>query len=266
MAGGLYDRVSARGFPSAVAAGQTGAGALESQGSAAPPQDLTNSNPAQYSTLPGYQPDPVAELGGVPLLEGRWGMTGAGDNPDQTPRTHAAPGPGWAGSYDDPELWQVHENSVTIHSADFGALAPRIHSPNGLAQPDVDQWSANEAGESVLEPVSGQLQFMGGRDRIQGYNLSNRYGFDAGHRQRTTLSAPVVNAFVDSAERPFIVPQASGSFAPTDSVQGPPVPGFMRGAENLNATAQSAYVPPVDPELAPAGPPAGAPASLGWWS
>ena len=107
-------------------------------------------------------------------------MSGAGTNPDHTPRTHAAPGPGWAGSYDDPELWQVHENSVVIHSADFGALEPRITSPNGLAQPDVDQWSANEAGENVLEPVTGQLQYMGGRDTTQGYSLRNRYGFDAG--------------------------------------------------------------------------------------
>jgi hypothetical protein len=266
VAGGLYDRVSARGFPSAVADGQTGAGALESQGSAAPPQDLTDSNTAQYSTLPGFAPDHVAELGGFPLLEGRWGMSGAGTNPDQTPRTHAAPSPGWAGSYDDPELWQVRENSVAIHAADFGALEPRITSPGGLNQPEFDQWQANEPGESVQSPATGQLRAWGGRDDLQGYSLRNRYGFDAGHRQRTTLSAPVINAFVDSAERPFIVPQAAGSFAPTDAVQGPDPVGYMRGAENLNATPQSGYAPPPDAEVAPAGPAAGGAASAGWWS
>lgn len=261
---GLYDRVQSRGFPSAVAAGVTGAGALDSQGHPRPPQDLTDSNPDQYSTLPGYQPDRVSELGGVPLLEGWFGLPGAGTNPDQTPRTHAAPGPGWAGSYDSPELLQVHENSVAIHSADFGALAGRLTAPGGWAQPDVDQWQANEPGETAQDPVTGQLRAWGGRDRVQGYNRSNGYGFDAGHRQRTTLSAPVVNAYLDPAERPFVIPQASGNFTPTDAVQGPNPVGYMRGAENLNSTPQSAYAPPPDPEVAPSGP-AGGPAVAGWW-
>lgn len=262
---GVYDRVQARGFPSSVVAGVNGAGALDSQGHARAPQDLADSNPDQYSTLPGFQADRVAELGGVPLLEGWFGLPGAGSNPDQTPQTHAAPGPGWAGSYDDPELLQVRLNSVEIHSVDFGALEPRITSPNGLAQPDVDQWSANEPGANVLEPVAGQLQYMGGRDDTQGYSLRNRYGFDAGHRQRNTFEAPVINTYLDPSERPFVIPQASGNFAPTDAVQGPQVAGQMRGAENLNATPQSSYTPPPDPELAPPGPPAGGPASIGWW-
>lgn len=261
---GLYDRVQARGFPSTVTAGVNGAGALDSQGHARPPQDLTASNPDQYSTLPGFEADRVAELG-VPLLDGWFGLPGGGSNPDQTPQTHAAPGPGWAGSYDDPELWQVRLNSVAIHSADFGALGPRITSPNGLAQPDVDQWQSNDAGENVLEPVSGQLQYMGGRDDTQGYSLRNRYGFDAAHRQRNTFEAPVVNTYLDPSERPFVIPQASGSFAPSDAVQGPQAAGFMRAADNLNATPQSSYTPPPDPQVAPPGPPAGGPASVGWW-
>lgn len=262
---GLYDRVQSRGFPSAVAAGVTGAGALDSQGHARGPQDLADSNPDQYSTLPGFEPDRVAELGGVPLLEGWFGLPGSGSNPDQTPRTHAAPGPGWAGSYDSPELLQVRLNSVAIHSADFGALEPRITSPNGLAQPDIDQWRANESGETAQDPVTGQLRAWGGRDRVQGYNLSNRYGFDAGHRERTTLSAPVVNTYLDPSERPFVIPQGSGNFAPTDAVQGPQPAGFMRGGENINATPQSSYAPPPDPEVAPPGSALGGPAVAGWW-
>lgn len=262
---GLYARVQSRGFPSTVADGLTGAGALDSQGHPRPPQQLGLIESGATSTLPGYQPDPVAELGGMSLLEGWFGLPG-GVNPDDTPRTHAAPGPGWAGSYDSPELLQVHENSVAIHSADFGALGQRITSPNGLAQPAVDQWRANDPGETVLEPVTGQLQAMGGRDAVQGYSLRNRYGFDAGHRERTTLSAPVVNAYLDPAERPFVVPVVGGNFAPTDAVQGPDPIGYMRGAENLNATPQSAYAPPPDAELAPPSSPVGAPAAAGWWS
>lgn len=260
---GLYDRVQSRGFPSTVTAGATGAGALESQGSALAPQDLADSDPSQYSTLPGFQPDPVADLT-TPILDGWWGLPGEVVNPDQTPRTHAAPGPGWAGSYDSPELLQVHENSVALHSVDFGALEPRITSPNGIAQPDIDQWSANTPGESVQSPAEGQLRAWGGRDDVQGYTLRNRYGFDAGHRQRNTYGAEVVNTYLDPAERPFVIPQASGNFAPTDAVQGPDPVGYMRGAENINATSPSSYAPPPDTDLA-AAPPVGAPAAAGWW-
>jgi hypothetical protein len=264
VASGLYGRVQSRGFPSSVAAGQTGAGSLESQGSAAAPQDLGLSNPSAYTTLPGYQPESAADVGGIPLLLGTWGISGAGTVDDQTPQTHAAPGPGWAGSYSDPELLQVHENSAAIHSVDFGALANRIRSPRSINEPDVDQWSSNSAGEAALDPVTGQLRAMGGYDRIQGYNLSNQYGFDAGHRERTTLSAPVINAYVDPAERPFIVPQASGSFAPTDAVWGPVPGGNFLDAGNVNSTDPTSYSPPPEPALASSGP-VGAPAVAGWW-
>jgi hypothetical protein len=266
MPGGLYQRVANRGFHSAVADGLTGAGALDAQGNPLPPQDLTDSNPAQYSTLPGFDPTPVADLS-LPLLEGIWGMPGSGWNPDQTPRTHAAPFPGWAGSQDDPELLTVHENSVAIHSVDFGALEPRITSPNGLAQPHIDQWRANEPGENVLEPVSGQLQYMGGRDDAQGYSLRNRYGFDAGHRDRITLSNPVVNSYLDPSERPFVVPQVTGSFRPTDAVQGPNPTADFRDAGNLNSTEPTSYVPPSDPvgQLAAAPGGAGPVGAAGWW-
>jgi len=260
---GLYDRVQSRGFPSSVADGLTGAGALESQGGPMPPQDLTGQDPIWYSTLPGYLPEPAAGVN-VPMLEGTWGISGAGWLPDQTPRTHAAPGPGWAGSYDDPELLTVHENSAAIHSVDFGALASRTQSPRSINEPDVDQWSSNSAGEVPLDPVSGQLRAMGGYDRVQGYDLSNEYGFDAGHRERTTLSAPVVNAYLDPAERPFIVPQASGSFTPTDAIWGPDPDGTFLDAGDVNATAPSPYSPPPEPELAAAAP-SGGPAAAGWW-
>jgi hypothetical protein len=262
--GGLYQRVISRGFHSAVADGVTGAGALDSQGRPLAPQTLGITETGLTSTLPGYEPDPVAALA-VPLLESTWGLSGAGTNPDQTPRTHAAPFPGWAGSYSDPELLQVHENSVVIHSADFGALEGRITSPNGLAQSPMDQWSDNNTGESVQDPVSGQLRYMGGRDTIQGYSLRNRYGFDGGHRQRTTLGNPVIVAYLDPAERPFVVPQLTGSFLPSDRVQGPQATGNMRAADNLNVTPPSSYTPPPDPVTEVAAPPTGGPASTGWW-
>ena len=263
MPGGLYARVEARGFPSSVAAGLTGSGALESQGSARPPQDLTLSDPSAYTTLPGMLPEPVAGVD-IPLLEGTWGISGAGSNPDQTPRTHAAPSPGWAGSYSDPELLTVRENSSLIHSADFGALAPRMSSPAATAEPELDIWSSNNAGENVLDPVRGQLRAMGGRDTTQGYDLRNRYGFDAGHRERITITDPQPMAYLDPAERPFVVPQASGAFTPTDAVWGPDPAGTYLDAGNINATPPTSYQAPPEPPLAPAAP-AGGPAAPGWW-
>lgn len=261
---GLYDRVVSRGFHSAVADSVTGAGALSSQGHPRAPQTLGVTEHGATSTLPGYEPDPVAALG-VPLLESIWGLSGGGDNPDQTPRTHAAPFPGWAGSYDSPELLTVHDNSVVIHSADFGALEPRITSPNGLAQSPMDQWTANEPGQTAQDPVTGQLRYMGGRDAVQGYSLRNRYGFDAGHRQRTTLGNPVVNTYLDPAERPFVVPQLTGSFLPSDTVQGPQATGNMRAADNLNVTPPTSYTPPPDPVTELAAAPVGGRVSAGWW-
>lgn len=260
---GLYDRVQSRGFPSSVVAGQTGAGALESQGSALDPQDLTLSDPSAYTTLPGYEPEPVAGLD-IPLLEGTWGISGAGTNPDRTPRTHAAPSPGWAGSYDDPELLTVRENSARIHSVDFGALAPRMHSSAAIAEPELDIWSSNDPGENVLQPLSGQIRAMGGYDTTQGYDLRNRYGFDAGHRERLTASDPQPMSYLDPAERPFVVPQASGSFTPTDAYWGPEPYATYLDAGNLNATDPTAYQVPAAPTTAPA-PPSGGPVGAGWW-
>jgi hypothetical protein len=260
---GLYQRVSARGFPSSVAAGVTGEGALESQGSPVDPAHGQNVPGAASSTLPGQLPDTPAAVD-VVVLEGAWGLPGQLVNPDGTPRTHAAPVPGWAGSYSDPELLVMHENSAEIHSADFGALVrhTQIQPP---PEPAYEQWSSNDPGEAVgLAPLTGPQRVIGGRDAIQGYDLRNRYGFDAGHRERIVDTTPQPMFYLDPSERPFIVPQASGSFTPDDAIQGPgPWSSGLDGG-NINATAPTAYEPPADtPTLAASQ--AGAPASAGWW-
>lgn len=263
---GLYSRVAARGFPSSLAAGVTGEGALESQGGTVDPAHGQNVAGTQAQTLPGQSPEgPPAPA--VEILEGTWGLPGAPVLGDQTPRTHAAPVPGWAGSYADPELLTVHDNSAVIHAADFGALTRHVHvegEEREGAKPSWDKWSSNNAGEVVLEPVTGQLQAMGGRDRTQGYNLSNRYGFDAGHRERIVDQTPQPMSYLDPAERPFVVPQASGGYTPTDAVQGPDgwTAGWDAGA--INPDPPSAYEPPPQPDSLQT-PLASAPVSSGWW-
>jgi hypothetical protein len=176
--------------------------------------------------------------------------------------------PGWAGSYaPSTELEAVHDNSAVIHAADFGALTRHVHvegEGQGGAAPDWDKWTSNNAGESVQQPIRGQLQAMGGRDDIQGYGLRNEYGFDAGHRDRIVDQTPQPMSYLDPAERPFVVPQASGGFTPTDAVQGPE--GWTAGwdAGNINPDPASAYEPPPQPDTLQT-PLAAAPVSSGWW-
>lgn len=272
---GLYDRVAARGFPSpGVEAGQTGAGALDSQGHPVDPShgDLSAYPGGGSQSVPEFEhvqegPGPV----GVPILDGTWGLPGLFSNPlDCTPRTHAAPSPGWAGSYaPSADLDQLHENSAEIHSTDFGALAQRLNVEDATdeAQLAWESWSSNDPGESVQVPLEGAARSIGRQgDAVQGYDLRNRFGFDAGHRLRIRPVSSQPLAYLDPSERPFIVPQASGSFTPTDAVQGPGPWYSLRAGENVNATPPTAYEPPPEPPttLASAAP-SGSPPSAGWW-
>lgn len=267
---GLYQRVAGRGFGSAVADGMTGAGALESQGGPQKGQELGLTAQGQYTTLPGYLPEQPPGVD-VPILEGTWGLAGSATVPDSTPRTHAAPVPGWAGSYSDPELLTVHENSAVIHSADFGALAGHLESPASAAEPQIDAYTFSSQGENQLQPLSGQIRAMGGYDATQGYGGGgsgpggvNGYGFADVRRTRITATDPQPMAYLDPAERPFVVPQAAGAFAPTDAIWGPAPQGTFLDAGNINTTPQTSFQAAPEPETAPAAP-QGAPASAGWW-
>lgn len=269
--GGLYGRVASRGMRSSVADGLTGSGAVASQGGPTDPahgENLTETG--QYSTLPGYLPEGPADLS-IPLLEGTWGISGAGENPDQTPNTHAAPVPGWAGSYKDPALLVMHDNSAEIHAQDFGALARRTQSPRAIAEPDLEVMHINSEGENTLQPLTGQIRRMGGYDATQGYGGGadgpggvNSHGFAEVRRTRVTANGHQPMAYLDPAERPFYVPQADGTFAPTDAVWGPEPDVPFRTAPGLNSTPPSPYQAPPDPDQA-AGPPVGGAVSAGWW-
>lgn len=264
MPASLYDRIAARGFPSSMVVGETGSAALADQGGPTKPEhgeNVSTAAPSQVQT--GFTAEPPAPPD-IVLLEGTWGLPGTLTDPDQTPVTHAAPFPGRAGSYaPSDELNAMHENSAAIHSADFGALA-RHHTVQGIPEPVLDIWSSNEPGENVLQSVRGPLQAMGGYDDTQGYTKRNRFGFDAGHRKRTVASDGQPLAFLDSSERPFIVPQTAPRFVPTDAVQGPVPDGQFRDAGDINTTPPTVYAPPPEPVTASAGP-AGGPSSAGWW-
>jgi hypothetical protein len=269
---GLYDRTASRGFPVTAVTGElTGAGALESQGGPLPPQDLSQSDPGRYVTLPGYTPSQSVPAPSVPLLDGTWGLPG-GTSPDQTPGTHAAPWPGWAGSYaPSPELYALHEESLLIHARDFGALAGRMTSPASAAEPEWDIESFRDSGQDALQPVTGQLAAMGGYDATQGYGGGgtgpggvNSHGFSDVRRTYIRGADPQPQAYVDPAERPFVVPQASGSFEQADEVVGEPGAGSYWDAADVSYTDPSPYQPPAQPAMLTV-PLSAAPVSSGWW-
>lgn len=257
---GLYGRVSARGFPSSVAAGYTGEGALASQGGPQNPAHAVPGGGTPTSTMTGFQPEGPPPPG-VMILEGALGLPGTLLDPDQTPgygpgefRSHAAPRmPGWVGSTRlSPEAdliatADMHQVSQAIHAQDFGG--PKLaDGPYDETTLPMNPWASNDPGEAVgLAPLTGPQRVLGRGDAVQGYDLRNRYGFDAGHRERLEITGNVINAYLDPAERPFIVPQASGSFTPTDTVQGPERWISDQHGENVNYTAPSAYEPPPEP-------------------
>ena len=261
----LYERAAARGYPSHISDGLTGAGSLWSQGG---PQNTdrhgeTDPPATNRQTIMGFAPEPVADVEFL-ILDGAFGLPGSSYE-NATPRTHAAPAPGWAGDYgDNPDLYDKHAASTSAHAQDFGAV-PREQRYAVRPLVDTDQWQSNVRGESLLQPVPGQIRSASGHyDADQGYDRANGYGFDAGHRDRTTYHGQRLMAYLDHAERPFIVPAAHGPFYPTDAVQGPLTGTAYRDAPGINATPQTAYVPPADPVTSPQ-PPQGAPASVGWW-
>lgn len=269
---GLYDRVAARGFPVTVTTSEmTGAGALASQGTALAPQDLTQSDPGKYVTLPGYAAAGALPPPDVLILDGAFGLPG-GTSGDETPFTHAAPWPGWAGSYaPSQDLYDLHAESVLIHAQDFGSLAGRMNSPASTAEPALDVNTFASPGENELQPVSGQLQAMGGYDATQGYGGggdgpggTNANGFADVRRTYIRATDPQPNGYVDPAERPFTVPQASGSFEPTDAVVGEPGAGSYWSGGDISYNLPSAYEPPPEAGTLTA-PLASAPVSGGWW-
>lgn len=266
----LYNRVGQR-FPSDVYQGGVSQGQLDSQGNPQAVWERQNRNlpfARNLQTLHGFPaegpPPPNYEL-----LELEVGLSGEIVDPDQTPgygpgtlRTHAAPFPGWApnygapyaGDYDAEQLAQLNENSRRIHGTRF--TRPRRQVPhNSPMQTDteVDQW---EAGADHSLPY-GQVELQGAQRVLGGYDAAQGYGGGgkgpggtnngADYKSRTQVHGNVINTYLDPAERPFHVPQYSGTFMPTDAVQGPDPTGNPYDAWSVSYNDPSSYAPPAEP-------------------
>ena len=123
------------------------------------------------------------------------------------------------------------------------------------------------SGESMLEPVPGQLRGIYGRDRIQGYALLNEHGFDAAHvtRPRRSGKIPGNYLWLDGAQRPMVAGHAGRQTWPVG--QGSPFWGQTPGTGSVSGAALQglppSYTPPPPPPTGPALAPAPAP-SYGW--
>lgn len=270
----LSRRVAARGYAQGAVAGLTNVQGEKEFEALRRPRMTPIDFATPQSTLIGFDPEgpppPDYELND--LLDHGMGLPGELADPLRSPgygpgniRTHAAPRPGWAGSYRPatPEIAEeidvLHANSREIHHDDFGMPAHLTNVlADNVAQQPADHWDANVTdggmgtGQAQLSGAQRSLGYLQ-KDALQGYDRRNRYGFDAGHRWRDSYPGyqdkatgqPLI--YIDPAERPFIVPQAQGSFTPTDAVQGPGPWISDLHAENVSYNAPTAYQAPPEP-------------------
>lgn len=232
MAQSVYARAAGRGFPVYDASGQTGQGALPDStappaaaGLPAAPWTDPNQDPG---SVPAALPPPQEYQLGLSL----WGLPGAG-NPDDTPRSHAAP-------FADPALLAAGIDEGT-HSALFNGPAVRnqVGDVSRMAQGrDQGQGSAAD----TLQPLAGQVRANAGMDAVQGYG-----GGGPGPGGVNEPQGPVTdlmtfggqtyhNVMVSAGEVPFLSADAAQFIA-----TAPELPPYMPtwDSPTANVTAQA---------------------------
>jgi len=213
----LQARVAARGYPVFDLSGQSGQGALQdstlpsgtSAGSAGPAWADPNSDPASVpASLPAPEPYVMAGMFGLP----------GGTNPDNTPRTHAAP------MFDStlPRGLDYIEADAT-HSATFTGMAVR-DDIGSVRSFQFSQSLTEGNGEAAMDPVRGQLRANAGFDGVQGYGGGGPGPGGTNLPELTTLDrsfpGETYTTFVNAAEVPLYVPDAA-QFIPTDPAMAP---------------------------------------------
>ena len=265
MATGLYGRVQARGFPVSPAyAGSpevVAQASLEAQGGTADPSHASQRWGPPTSTLPGFAPEGPPP----PQLEVRADIPGPGapSDPNQSPgygpgtfRSHAAPWPQPVLTADPADTARRAQESLTIHGVDFGGR--KLQEYAGVVPQDdglpMNPSGTEDYGASGQAPLSGAARVLGGLDSVQGYGGGgdgpggvNSHGYSAVKARHQNVTGNVVNAYLDPADRPFVVPQAGGSFVPTDAVAGPEPFASMLAADGASWHDPSPYVPAPEP-------------------
>lgn len=254
MARSLQARAAARGFPVFDVSGQSGQGALPD--STAPPAraGLPVSTWTDPDQDPGWTPVPQPPPEEYVLGLSLWGLPGA-FNPDNTPRTHAAP-------MADPTLpaGEYYAEADATHGPVFTGPEVRRDVGTKLIR-RLEHSVAEGAGPSNLQPLTGQIRSNAGFDGVQGYG-----GGGDGPRG-TNATMPIVtenkdypgetynDVFVSAAEVPFLVAEADQFIAREPALPAWSGGGFDVPSANVRAQdAVSADVPAQGPPLSSAVP------------
>jgi hypothetical protein len=260
MAQSVVARAAARGFPVYDYGGQTGIGALPDSTARPPSAGLPiapwtdpNSDPG---SVPAVLPAPQEYQLGLTM----WGLPAAA-NPDDTPRTRAAP-------FADPAQLAVGEDDGT-HGRLFTGVA--VRQPVALARMRQGRVAGQGSTADTLQPLTGQIRAQAGYDAVQGYGGGGPGPGGVNDPQGPatdlmTFSGEVYRGspgtFVSAAEKPFLS---------TDAVQfiasAPEFPSYM---PTWNAPTSAVSAQDVTGVDTPAqGPPAsqGTPAyAASFWS
>lgn len=222
MASTLQARVAQRGYPVYDVSGQSGQGALPDS---TLPSGQSPGDPTATWTDPNVDPASVAAQLTPPeeYIEGAslWGLP-ATANPDDTPRTHAAP-------LADSTLpvGEYYEEADATHADEFNGWQLR-REPGTLTQFGYDTALAAGSPPGPLQSLDGQIRSMGRFDGVQGYggggdgvNGTNEYMPLT--VQDTDFPGPEGNpTFLNAAEVPFLTSDAFQFIA-----AAPELPSFV---------------------------------------
>ena len=208
MAQSLQARVAARGYPVFDVAGQSGQGTLPDS---TLPSGIPPGSPTSTWTDPNVDPASVGATATPPeeYVQGGtlWGLPGFA-NPDDTPRTHAAP-------FADPTLplGEYWAQADAAHADTFDGVMLR-HSPGTLLEFGQSEDVIPGSPDGPLQRLTGQIRSMGRFDGVQGYGGgANGVNGTNEHMpltvQDTTFPGPEgQRVFVNAAEKPFLTTDA----------------------------------------------------------
>lgn len=253
MARPMRARAAARGFPVFDVSGQSGQGRLPDSTAPPPRAGLPAATWTDPNQDPGWQPVPQPPPEEYVLGLSMWGLP-AMANPDNTPRTHAAPAA-------DPTLpvGEYYDEADATHATVFTGVTERQAVPS-VARFALEHAVAEGAGPSNLQPLTGQIRSQAGFDGVQGYGG----GGDGPRGTNTTMPIIVENkgypgqvytTFVSVAEVPFLVAEADQFIA-----REPALPAWAGGGFDVptaNVSSQETIgtdVPAQGPALSSATP------------
>jgi len=262
MATSIQERTAARGFPVYDTSGQSGQGALPD--STLPAATAPPGSPTATWTDPNVDPGSVAATLPPPeeyvLGQLAWGLSAA-LNPDNTPRTHAAPmaDRGLATSPRAGDLiGDYYAEADATHADEFTGWKIRNRPPTntrfGFGQQAEEGGSGSNQQPNYKQPTST----LGGKDAVQGFgSMGGGPGGVNKYMPLTTLDRQFPGpeghpVFLNAAEVPLFTADAL-QFIPSAAEFGPwlgggfDVPTASVSAQDVTVSDSPAQGPAVAP-------------------